>query len=126
MDITGQFIIAKFLESYIFISYLFFFFLSIQTIILWNNVDKEKKQLIVTDSFVQRNCMYASFLSVIIILFGFFEYMIHIDTYFGLFNLLVPGVLVLFSFEWYSRLKPYVSKLLPVELTDFNSLSKGN
>jgi hypothetical protein len=100
-------------------------FLSIQTFILWKNVDKEKKQLIVTDSFVQKNCMYASFLSVIIIFFGFFENIIQFDTYFGLFNLLVPGVLVLFSFEWYSRLKPYVSKLLPIELTDFASLSKN-
>jgi hypothetical protein len=63
------------------------------------------KELIVTDTFVQKK---------------------QLDTYFGLLDMLAPAILVLFSFEWYSRLKPCVSKLLPIELTDFNSLSKNN
>jgi hypothetical protein len=48
------------------------------------------------------------------------------DTYFGIFNMLAPGILIFFSFEWYSKLKPCVIKLLPIELTDFNSILKND
>jgi len=126
MNILDQYIINKVIDFFIYASYLFCIFISIQTFFLWKNVDKNMKDLIVTDSFVQKNCLYALFLSLIVIFFGFFENKMQFDTYFGLFNMLAPAILVLFSFEWYSRLKPCVSKLLPIELTDFNSLSKNN
>jgi len=126
MDILDQFIINKFVESFIYASYLFFIFISIQTFFLWKNVDKNTKDLIITDSFVKKNCLYALFLSLIVIFFGFFENKMQFDIYFWLLDMLAPAILVLFSFEWYSRLKPCVSKLLPIELTDFSSLSRNN
>lgn len=126
MDITGQYIITKFIESFIFMSYLFFIFLSIQIFFLWKDVDKNNKDLIVTDSFVKRNCLYALFLSLIVIIFSFFQSIIQFDTYFGMLKMLAPAILIVFSYEWYIRLRPRVSKLLPIELTDFNSLSKDN
>jgi len=126
MDILYQYIIDKFVESFIYASYLFFIFISIQTFILWKNVDKNTKDLIITDSFVKKNCLYALFLTLIVIFFGFFENKMQFDTYFWFLGILAPAVLVLLSFEWYIRLKPYVSKLLPIELTDFSSLSKNN
>jgi hypothetical protein len=126
MDITEQYIITKFIESFIFISYLFFIFLSIQIFFLWKDVDRNTKELIVTDSFVKRNCLYALFLSLIVIIFSFFQSIIQFDTYFGMLKMLEPAILIAFSYEWYIRLKPCVSKLLPIELTDFKSLSKDN
>jgi hypothetical protein len=126
MDITGQYIINKFIESFIFISYLFFIFLSIQICFLWKDVDKNMKDLIVTDTFVKRNCLYALFLSLIVIIFSFFQSIIQFDTYFGILKMLAPAILIAFSYEWYIRLRPRVSKLLPIELTGFNSLSKDN
>ena len=126
MGTTEQYIITKFIESFIFVAYLFFIFISIQTFFLWKDVDKNTKELIVTDSFIQKNCLYALFLILIVIFFGFFENRTQFDTYFGLFNMLAPAVLVFYSFEWYSRLKPCVSKLLPIELTDFNSILKND
>lgn len=126
MEILDQYIINKFIDSFIFMSYLFFIFISIQTLFLWKNVDKNTKDLIVTDSFVQKNCLYALILCLIVIIFSFFKSMLQFDTYFGIFKMLAPGILIAFSYEWYTRLKPCVSKLLPVELTDFCSLSKNN
>ena len=126
MDILDQYILTKFIESFIYISYLFFIFISIQTFFLWKDVDKNTKELIVTDSFVQKNCLYALFLSLIVIIFSFFESFMPLDTNFGILKMLAPAILIVFSYEWYIRLKPCVSKLLPIELTDFNSLSKNN
>jgi hypothetical protein len=126
MGITEQYIITKFIESFIFVAYLFFIFISIQTFFLWKDLDKNTKVLIVTESFIQKNCLYALFLSLIVIFFGFFENKIQFDTYFGLFNMLAPASLVFFSFEWYSKLKPCVIKLLPIELTDFSSILKND
>jgi len=126
MDILDKYIINKFVDSFIYMSYLFCIYISIQTFFLWKNVDKNTKELIVTDSFVQKNCLYALFLSLIVIFLGSFENKLKLDTYSGLFNMLAPAILVLFSFEWYGKLKPLVSKLLPIELTGFNNLSKNN
>src|SRR5659263_694033 len=106
MDISGQYIISKFIESFILMSYLFFIFISIQTFFLWKDVDKNTKELIVTDSFVQKNCLYALFLSLIVIIFSFFESFVHFDTYFGILKMLAPVILIAFSYEWYIRLKP--------------------
>jgi len=125
MDISGKYIISKFIESFILMSYLFFIFISIQTFFLWKDVDKNTKELIVTDSFVQKNCLYALFLSLIVIIFSFFESIVHFDTYFGILKMLAPVILIAFSYEWYIRLKPRVCKLLPIELTNFNSISKN-
>jgi len=91
---------------------------------LWKDVDKNTKDLIVTESFEKKNCMYAIFLSLNVIIFSFFEGIIQFDTYFGILRMLAPAILLVFSYEWYSRLKPHVNKFLPLELTDFNSLQK--
>lgn len=123
MDILDQYIINKFIESFVFMSYLFFIFISIQTFFLWKNVDKNTKELIVTDSFVQKNCLYALFLSLIVIIFSFLETTMQLDSYFVILKMLAPAILIVFSYEWYIRLKPYVNKLLPIELTGFNSFS---
>jgi len=125
MEILNQYIISKFIGSFIYILCLFFIFISIQNFFLWKEVDKNTKDLIVTDIFVQKNCLYVLFFSLIIIVYVFLENKMQFDTYFGLLGILAPAILVLFSFEWYSRLKPCVTKLLPIELTDFNSLSKN-
>jgi len=125
MEILNQYIISKFIDSFIYILCLFFIFISIQNFFLWKEVDKNTKDLIVTDIFVQKNCLYVLFFSLIIIVYVFLENKMQFDTYFGLLGILAPAILVLFSFEWYSRLKPCVTKLLPIELTDFNSLSKN-
>ncbi len=126
MDILDKYIINKFIESFVFVSYLFLIFLSIKIFFLWKNVDKNTKNLIVTDSFVQKNCLYALFLSLFVIIFCFSENIMQFDTYFGILKMLAPAILITFSYEWYIRLKPCVSKLLPIELTDFSSLSKNN
>ncbi len=122
MDILDQYIINKFIESFTFMSYLFFIFISIQTFFLWKDVDRNTKELIVTDSFVQKNCLYALFLCLIVIIFSFFESILQFDTYFYILKMLAPVILIAFSYEWYIRLKPCVSKLLPIELTDFKGI----
>lgn len=126
MDTTYQYIITRFINSFTFISYLFFIFLSIQIFFLWKDVDKNMKDLIVTESFVNINCMYAIILSLSVIIFSFFEGIIQFDTQFGILRMLTPAILLVFSYEWYSRLKPHVNKFLPLELTDLNSLLNNN
>jgi hypothetical protein len=126
MDTIDQYIINKFIESFIFVSYLFFTFISIQIFLLWKDVDKNIKELIVTDSFVQKNCLYALFLSLIVIIFSFFKNILQFESYFGIIKIMAPIILIAFSYEWYIRLKPRVSKLLPIELTDFNSILKND
>lgn len=126
MDMLDQYIINKFVESFIYASYLFFIFISIQTFFLWKNVDKNMKDLIITDFFIKKNYIYVLFLISIFIFFDLFETKRWFDTYFWLLGLLAPAILVSLSFEWYRKLKPCVSKLLPVELTHFSSISKNN
>lgn len=126
MDTTYQYILDIFIDSFLFISYLFFIFLSIQIFFLWKDVDKITKDLIVTESVVKKNCMYAIFLSLNVIFFSLFEVLNQFETYFGILRMLAPAILIIFSYEWYSRLKPHVTKFLPLELTDFNSVLKNN
>lgn len=126
MGITYQYIFDLFIDSFLFMSYLFFIFLSIQIFFLWKDVDKITKDLIVTESFVKKNCMYAIFLSLNVIFFSLFEVLNQFETYFGILRMLAPAILIIFSYEWYSRLKPHVTKFLPLELTDFNSVLKNN
>lgn len=121
MDNSNEYIIYKFIESFKFTLYLFFIYLLIQIFFLWKEIDKELRTLIVTGSFMRKNCLY---IFSFIVFFFFFDISNQIRLFNVLFGmLLAPVTLVLFSYEWYSKLKPCVCKLLPKELNNFNSVT---
>lgn len=117
----NEYIFAKFMESFVYTAYLFFIFLAIQIFFLWKNVRTNVIELIMAESFVRKNCLYALILSMFVIVFNLFENAKYLDESFGMFKILAAAILVLFSFEWYLKLRPKVTKLLPEELTDLNS-----
>lgn len=119
MDNSNEYIVYQFIEPLIYTSYLFFIFLSIQILFLLNDIDKKIVNSIITGSFLRKNCLYLLSLSVFFILFDLTGTIKQFDAIFGIFKILAPVTLLLASYEWYSKLRPYVSKLLPEELTNF-------
>jgi hypothetical protein len=119
MDNMNEYIVYKFIEPLIYTSYLFFVFLSIQILFLWNDIDKKIVNSIITRSFLRKNCLYLLSLSVFFILFDLTDDIKQFNANFAIFEILAPVTLLLASYEWYSKLRPRVNKLLPEELTNF-------
>ncbi len=124
MDNSNEYIIYKIIGSLIYIFYLFFIFLSIQIFFLWKDIDKKIVKSIITGSFLRKNCLYLFSFSMSFILFDLSDGIRQLDESFGVLEVLVPFTLVLVSYEWYSKLRPCVCKLLPEELTNFKDSSR--
>ena len=124
MDNSNEFMINKIIESLIYTLYLFFVFLSIQIVFLWKDIDKKLVKSIITASFLRKNCLYLFSFSIFFILFDLSDGIKQFDASSGVLKVLAPFTLVLVSYEWYSKLRPRVCKLLPGELTNFKDCSR--
>ena len=124
MDNPDEYMIYKIIESLIYTLYLFFVFLSIQIFLLWKDIDKKIVKSIITGSFIRKNCLYLFSFSIFFILFDLSDSIKQLDVYSGVLKVLAPFTLVLVSYEWYSKLRPRVCKLLPGELTNFKHCSQ--
>jgi hypothetical protein len=106
------------IEYMVFSLYLVFVFLSVQIWFLWKDINKDEvkfRHFFVGETFFKKNSVYVfSFSSFFIIReFDFIN-----DTYSGFFNIMALISIVLFTYSWYSTLKPYANrKILPREFT---------
>jgi len=119
MDNSNEIIIYKIIDSLTYTLYLFFIFLSIQIFLLWKEIDKKLVQSIITGPFLRKNCLYLLF-GIFFIFSDLSEGIKQFDASSGV---LAPLTLVLVSYEWYSKLRPMVCKLLPEELTNYKECS---
>lgn len=124
MDSSNQNIIHIIMESIVYVLYLFFIFLLIQICILWAYIDKKVVKSIITGSFLRKNFLYLLSFLVFFLLYDIPDGIKESDVYFMVLRILAPLTLVLTSYEWYSKLRPCVSKLLPQELTNSKNLSR--
>lgn len=122
MDNLNQGVIHIIMKSIVYILYLFFIFLSIQICILWVYIDKKIVKSIITGSFLRKNLLYLLSFLVFSLLYDMPEGIKEFDIYFMILRILSPLALVLVSYEWYGKLRPCVSKLLPRELTNTGNL----
>ncbi len=108
--------VHKIIEYIIFSLYLVFIFLSIQIWFVWKDINKNdlKFKHFADESFFRINSIYVfSFCSLLIMR----EIELFKVTYFDLFNLLAIISVVLFTYSWYSTLKPHAKeKIIPQEL----------
>ncbi len=102
------------IEYVVFTLYLVFIFLSVQIWFLWKDINKDKLEFrhFSTESFFKKNSIYVfSFSSLLII--REFEF---INDAYGIFDILALISILLFTYSWYSTLKPYANrKTLPRE-----------
>ncbi len=124
MDSSNQNMIHIIMESIVYVLYLFFIFLLIQICILWINIDKKIVKSIITGHFLRKNFLYLLSFIVFFLLYDIPDGIKEFDTYFMTIRILAPLTLVLVSYEWYSKLRPCVPKLLPPELTNSGNLSR--
>lgn len=124
MDSSNQNIIHIIMESIVYVLYLFFIFLLIQICILWAYIDKNVVKSIITGSFLRKNFLYVLSFVVFFLLYDIPDGIKESDIYFMIIRILAPLTLVLVSYEWYSKLRPCVSKLLPRELTNPGNFSR--
>lgn len=122
MDNSNEIIIYKIIDSLTYTLYLFFIFLSIQIFLLWKEIDKKLVQSIITGPFLRKNCLYLLF-GIFFIFSDLSEGIKQFDASSGVLEVLAPLTLVLVSYEWYSKLRPMVCKLLPEELTNYKECS---
>lgn len=122
MDNSNEIMIYKIIDSLIYTLYLSFVFFSIQILFLWRDIDKKLAKSIITRPFLRKNCLYFSF-GIFFIFSDLSGGIKQFDTYYRVLEVLVPFTLVLVSYEWYSKLRPMVCKLLPEELTNFKECS---
>lgn len=102
------------IDYVIFPLYLVFVFLSIQIWFLWKDIDKEKFKfrLLVSQSFFRKNSVFVFSFSTFFMLREF-EF---IEIYSGIFDMMALISIILFTYSWYSTLKPFaVRKILPRE-----------
>jgi len=108
--------IFKIVEYVIFSLYLFFVFLSVQIWFLWKDIKKDDLKFghLASESFFKKNSIYVvSFSSFLMIR----EFEFVNEKYSGFFNMLALISIVLFTYSWYSTLKPHANrKILPREL----------
>ena len=102
--------------------YMLFAFLGIQIWFLWSDVDKNelKRTSLLTDSFFRKNAIYILLFSIFSIMDGIME-LINLsnpERFIELSHILAILFLVLFTYEWYSKLKSSTPrKSIPIELT---------
>jgi len=110
------------IEYIIFSLYLIFVFFSIQIWFLWKDIDKNdlKFRHFASESFFKKNSVYVvSFSSFLMIR----EFEFVNEKYSGFFNLLALISIVLFTYSWYSTLKPHANrKILPREFVSVKEI----
>lgn len=109
--------IYRVIEYVIFSLYLVFVFLSVQICLLWKDINKNelKFKCIADETFFLKNSFYIfSFSSFFLIR----EFEFINDIYSVFFDMMALISIVLFTYNWYSTLKPYANrKFLPREFT---------
>ena len=110
------------IEYLIFSLYLVFVFFSIQIWFLRKDIDKNdlKFRHFASESFFKKNSVYVvSFSSFLMIR----EFEFVNEKYSGFFNLLALISIVLFTYSWYSTLKPHANrKILPREFVSVKEI----
>jgi amino acid transporter len=102
------------IEYVIFTLYLIFIFLSVQIWFLWKDINKDELEFrgFASESFFRKNCIYVFSFSTFFII-GEFEF---ISEASGIFDMMALISILLFTYSWYSTLKPYAHrKTLPRE-----------
>lgn len=112
-----EYISYKYIESFALNIYLFLVFLSIQIWLLWKDIDKNELKLLISASFIGKNCVYVFSSGVFFIVNGFSDGTNLPES--QIFGLLAPVCLVFLTYEWYRKLRTIAhKKILPAELTD--------
>lgn len=102
------------IEYVIFTLYLVFIFLSVQIWFLWKDINKDELEFrnFASESFFRKNSIYVFSFSTFVIIRGV-EF---INEASGIFDMMALISILLFTYNWYSTLKPYASrKTLPRE-----------
>lgn len=102
------------IEYVIFTLYLVFIFLSVQIWFLWKDINKDKLEFrhFASESFFRKNSIYVFSFSTFLIIRDF-EF---INEASGIFDMMALISILLFTYSWYSTLKPYANrKTLPQE-----------
>lgn len=102
------------IEYVIFTLYLVFIFLSVQIWFLWKDINKDKLEFrhFASESFFRKNSIYVFSFSTFLIIRDF-EF---INEASGIFDMMALISILLFTYSWYSTLKPYANrKTLPRE-----------
>src|SRR5574341_335308 len=111
--------IDKYLEFIIFSLYLIFIFLSVQIMFLWKDIDKTelKSTIFVNESLFKKSSIYIFSFSTFLMIHEF-EF---VDVrYSGIFDMLALICIVLFTYSWYTTLKPYATgKSFPREFKPY-------
>jgi Na+-driven multidrug efflux pump len=114
-QITNVYNIIKYIEFLIVIFYLIFIFLSIQILLLWDDIYEKELKLknIVNDSFFKRSCAYIFFFSMFFVIQQYFEGISTPNSiiYYKSFVMLALFSLVLFAYQWYNVLKAPIDKI---------------
>lgn len=102
------------IESVIFLLYLVFIFLSIQTWLLWRDIDKNKlkEKTFLDDSFFNKSIFYIFSLGMFFMLHEFIEGtdLPNAAIYFEFFEMLALSSLVSFAYVWYAVLRTCADK----------------
>lgn len=101
-------------EYVVFALYLVFIFLSVQIWFLWKDINKDKLELrhFASESFFRKNSIYVFSFSTFLLIRDF-EF---INEASGIFDMMALISILLFTYSWYSTLKPYANrKTLPRE-----------
>ena len=99
--------------------YLAFIFLSVQIWFLWKDINKDELEFrnFASESFFRKNSIYVFSFSTFVIIRGI-EF---INEASGIFDMMALISILLFTYNWYSTLKPYASrKTLPREFIPKN------
>ena len=102
------------IEYVIFTLYLAFIFLSVQILLLWKDINKDEMEFrhFASESFFRKNSIYVFSFSTFFIIREF-EF---INEASGIFDMMALISILLFTYSWYSTLKPYANrKTLPRE-----------
>ncbi len=104
----------KYMEFFIFSSYLIFIYLLVQIWFLWKDIEKNDLFLrsLAKESFFRKNCVYVFLFSSFFIMHEFFEGLKIYDSilFFEFLEIIAIVILVLFTHNWYITLKPFAKK----------------
>ena len=107
--------IYAFTDFIIFSLFLIFVFLSIQIWFLWKDMDKSelKLKMLINESFFKKNSIYIFSLGTFLMV-NELEFLK--GKNFGILDALALASIVLFTYNWYSTLKPHANrKSIPQE-----------
>ena len=114
-----EYTIYKYMEFFIFSTYLIFIYLLVQIWFLWRDIEKNDFFLksLAKDSFFTKNCVYVFLFSSFFIIHEFLEGLNIPDSilFFELLDMIATVTLFLFAYNWYIVLKPFAKKKKPLE-----------